>query len=84
MEPPPWYAPPRQSLGALLLDQKRPSDAEGVYLEDLRQYPKNGWSLLGLTQSLEAQGDSARAEWAQKGFEAAWARADVALTRSRM
>ena len=84
MEPPPWYAPPRQTLGALLLEQDRASEAEAVYLEDLRQYPKNGWSLLGLTQSLEAQGDSARADWARKGFEAAWARADVVLTRSRM
>ncbi len=84
MEPPPWYAPPRQTLGALLLEQDRASEAEAVYLEDLRQYPKNGWSLLGLTQSLEAQGDSAKANWAQKGFESAWARADVVLTRSRM
>jgi hypothetical protein len=66
------------------LEQDRPSEAEAVYLEDLRQYPKNGWSLLGLKQSLEAQGNSARAEWAQKGFESAWARADVALTRSQM
>ena len=84
MEPPPWYAPPRQALGALLLEQDRPSEAEVVYLEDLRQYPKNGWSLLGLAQSLEAQGDSAKASWARKGFETAWARADVALMRSRM
>jgi tetratricopeptide (TPR) repeat protein len=84
MEPPPWYAPPRQALGALLLEQDRASEAEDVYLEDLRQYPKNGWSLLGLTQSLEAQGDSAKANWAQKGFESAWARADVELTRSQM
>jgi TolA-binding protein len=71
-------------LGALLLEQDRASEAEAVYLEDLRQYPKNGWSLLGLTQSLEAQGDSAKANWAQMGFESAWARADVVLTRSRM
>ena len=84
MEPPPWYAPPRQALGALLLEQDRPSEAEAVYLEDLRQYPKNGWSLLGLTQSFEAQGDSAKANWAQKGFESAWARADVELARSKM
>jgi tetratricopeptide (TPR) repeat protein len=84
MEPPPWYAPPRQALGALLLEQGRPSEAEAVYLEDLRQYPKNGWSLLGLKQSLEAQGQSAKADWARKGFESAWARADVALTSSQM
>lgn len=84
MEPPPWYAPPRQVLGAMLLDAGRATEAESVYREDLRQYPKNGWSLLGLAQSLEAQGEDAKASWAQKGFEAAWARADVRLEKSRL
>jgi tetratricopeptide (TPR) repeat protein len=84
MEPPPWYAPPRQSLGALLLAEGQASAAEAVYLEDLRQYPKNGWSLLGLSQSLRAQGEEARAVWAEQGFQAAWARADVELTRSQL
>ena len=42
------------------------------------------WSLLGLAQSLDAQGDEAKALWAQQGFEAAWARADVELERSRL
>jgi tetratricopeptide (TPR) repeat protein len=84
MEPPPWYAPPRQVLGALLLDEGRAADAEAVYREDLRQYPKNGWSLLGLAQSLDAQGDEAKAAWARQGFEASWARADVDLERSRL
>jgi tetratricopeptide (TPR) repeat protein len=83
MEPPPWYAPPRQALGALLLDLDRAPEAEAVYLQDLEQYPKNGWSLFGLYQSLEASGDDARAQWAKKGFEQAWARADVELIRSR-
>jgi tetratricopeptide (TPR) repeat protein len=84
MEPPPWYAPPRQILGSLLLEEGRAKEAEAVYREDLRQYPKNGWSLLGLAQSLEAQGDDVKASWAREGFEAAWARADVELDRSRL
>ncbi len=84
MEPPPWYAPPRQILGALLLGAGRSSEAEAVYREDLRQYPKNGWSLLGLAQSLRAQGEEAKADWAQRGFEAAWARADIELAQSRL
>jgi hypothetical protein len=84
MEPPPWYAPPRQVLGAVLLEEGRAADAEDVYREDLRQYPKNGWSLLGLAQSLEQQGEDAKATWARQGFEAAWARADVKLDRSRL
>ena len=83
-EPPPWYAPPRQTLGAVLLEAGRATDAESVYREDLRQYPKNGWSLLGLAQSLRAQGEDVKADWAQKGFEAAWGRADMPLDSSRI
>jgi hypothetical protein len=82
MEPPPWYAPPRQALGALLIDLRRPEEAEAVYLADLEAYPKNGWSLFGLAEALRSSGESARAEWAQTGFEQAWGRADVELTRS--
>ncbi|HIF91825.1 MAG: hypothetical protein ABGX04_04005 [Myxococcales bacterium] len=83
-EPPPWYAPPRQVLGAVFLEQGRAEEAEAIYREDLRQYPKNGWSLLGLAHSLRAQGAEAKADWAQKGFEAAWSRAEIDLTSSRI
>jgi tetratricopeptide (TPR) repeat protein len=83
MEPPPWFFPTRQALGAVLLDAGRGAEAETVYHEDLKAYPKNGWSLLGLSQSLEAQGETAKADWARQGFEYAWARADVELTASR-
>jgi tetratricopeptide (TPR) repeat protein len=80
-EPPPWYYPVRQSLGAALLQAGRAAEAEAVYREDLRWNPENGWSLLGLAQSLRAQGKSADAEEAR--FRRAWARADVRLTSSR-
>lgn len=83
MEPPPWYAPPRQALGAVLLELGRAEDAEAAYRADLAQYPKNGWSLLGLAQSLEAQGEDAKAAWARQGHARAWARADVRLERTR-
>jgi tetratricopeptide (TPR) repeat protein len=83
MEPPPWFFPTRQALGAVLLDAGRGAEAETVYHEDLKAYPKNGWSLFGLSQSLEAQGETAKADWARQGFEYAWARADVELTASR-
>jgi tetratricopeptide (TPR) repeat protein len=83
MEPPPFYFPVRQALGAVLLDQGRAKKAEGVYRKDLEQYPKNGWSLYGLARSLEAQGKRREAQWAQQGHENAFARADVALGASR-
>jgi tetratricopeptide (TPR) repeat protein len=83
-EPPFWYYPTRQSLGAALLSAKRAAEAEAVYREDLEDYPHNGWSMFGLIQSLEAQGKTAEAAEARKMFEHVWERADVTLTGSRM
>ncbi len=82
-EPPPWYFPVRQSLGAVLLQAGRASDAEQVYREDLRRNPGNGWSLFGLAQSLKAQGKTVEAAQVDEGFRKAWAQADVRLTASR-
>jgi hypothetical protein len=82
-EPPPWYMPTRQALGAVLLESGRAAEAEVVYREDLRQHPKNGWSLFGLAQSLRAQGKATEAALVENGFAQAWARADVTLRASR-
>jgi tetratricopeptide (TPR) repeat protein len=83
MEPPPWYFPTRQALGAVLLEAERAEEAAEVYRKDLEQYPRNGWSLYGLALSLRATGRDAEAAWAEQGFRTAWARADVQLTASR-
>jgi predicted Zn-dependent protease len=82
-EPPPFYFPVRQALGAVLLAAGRAREAEAVYLEDLRRHPRNGWSLYGLSRSLAAQGKRTQARAAAKGFQYAWARADVELRASR-
>jgi tetratricopeptide (TPR) repeat protein len=54
-EPKIWMLPARQYLGAFLLKLKKPGEAERVYREDLVWNPSNGWSLLGLYQSLKVQ-----------------------------
>jgi tetratricopeptide (TPR) repeat protein len=82
-EPPPWYFPVRQALGAVLLQAGRPVDAEQVYREDLRRNPGNGWSLFGLVQSLRAQDKSTDAAQVDANFRKAWAQADVTLRASR-
>jgi len=82
-EPPDWYYPIRHSLGAVLLRAGRPVEAERLYREDLKRFPENGWSLLGLAQALRAQGKSAEAADADARFARAWAGADVTLTASR-
>jgi tetratricopeptide (TPR) repeat protein len=83
-EPPFWYYPTRQSLGAALLAAKRAAEAEAVYRKDLEDYPHNGWSMFGLAQSLDAQGKKAEAAEVRKMLEHAWSQADVKLTGSRM
>jgi tetratricopeptide (TPR) repeat protein len=83
IEPPAWFYPVRQNLGAALLEAGRAAEAEAVYRADLEQYPNNGWSLFGLAQSLEAQGKSEEAAEVQHQFEMAWQYADMTLTASR-
>ncbi len=83
MEPPFWYAPLRQSLGAILLQRGTFADAEAVYRHDLKKWPHNGWSLFGLMQCLRLQGRSAEAAEVERRFQEAWKFADVVLTSSR-
>jgi tetratricopeptide (TPR) repeat protein len=82
-EPPPWFMPTRQALGAVLMQAGRAAEAEAVYRDDLKHTPKNGWSLYGLAQALHAQGKRDEAAWAEQGFAQAWKHADVKLSASR-
>ena len=82
-EPPKWYYPIRESLGAALLKAGRNAEAEVVYREDLKRFPENGWSLFGLAAVLRAQGKTDEAAAVEKRFAAAWSGADVKLAASR-
>jgi tetratricopeptide (TPR) repeat protein len=77
MEPPDWMQPVRHTLGVVLLDAGRPADARSAYEEDLRRWPENGWSLLGVAAACEALGDSAGAADARARARLAWPDADV-------
>jgi tetratricopeptide (TPR) repeat protein len=83
-EPPFWYYPTRQSLGQALIQAKKFAAAEQVYRKDLLAYPKNGWSMFGLIQSLQAQNKQQEAEKVQQMFDIVWNMADVKLEASRM
>ena len=83
IEPPAWFYPVRQTLGAILLEAGRAEEAEAVYRKDLEQYRANGWSLFGLMTALETQGKSDEAATIKAEFEDAWQYADVELTSSR-
>jgi hypothetical protein len=43
----------------------------------VRRWPRNGWSLFGLEQSLRAQNKTQQADDVRRQFEESWARADV-------
>ncbi len=79
-EPPPWYYPVRESLGAALLRAGKAGEAESVFRDGVKRSPKNGRMLFGLLQSLRAQQKNEDAEWVKREFDAAWATADVKLT----
>jgi tetratricopeptide (TPR) repeat protein len=81
-EPPDWAQPMRHFLGAALLDAARYEDAEAVFRRDLRWNKNNGWSLFGLHQALEMQGQDDQAAAMHTLYEAAWQHSDTALNRS--
>lgn len=79
-EPPDWYYPPRQTLGAWLLRAKKPAEAARVYEEDLKKNPENGWALSGLREALRAQKKPTAAVDAR--LARAWHDADVKVASS--
>jgi tetratricopeptide (TPR) repeat protein len=82
-EPPGWLIPVRHSLGAVLMKQDRFADAEQVYRDDLARLPGNGWSLLGIAESLRAQKkNEEEAAKTKAKFEKVWAKADLKINSS--
>jgi tetratricopeptide (TPR) repeat protein len=79
-EPPAWFYPVRQSLGAALLRSGRPREAEAVFRETLAKHPRDGRLLFGLWQSLLAQQRHGEARLVEAQFGDAWKDATVPLT----
>lgn len=71
-EPPYWYYPVRQSLGAALFLAGRHDEASRTFRDALAQAPNNGWALYGLSRSEEALGHKAEAAAARQAFSRAW------------
>jgi tetratricopeptide (TPR) repeat protein len=82
-EPPSWMIPLRHTIGANLMHAGRFAEAEQVYRDDLKRLPENGWSLLGLSQALDAQQKHGpELEATRARFNKVWAKADVKITSS--
>jgi len=78
-EPPRWYAPVRESLGARLYEARRYQEARRVFEDDLHRNLKNGRSLFGLAMTLDALHDK-RAAGIWHEYRRAWHAGDTRLT----
>ena len=72
MEPPYWYYPVRQSLGAALYRAGDLPGARQAFVEALAQYPNNGWALYGLAETHRALRDVPSETAARAAFKRAW------------
>lgn len=81
-EPPDWTIPVRHALGAALLNVGRVHEAEQVYRDDLKKWPGNGWSLLGLQRALKLQDRERESADVERQFKQAWKNGDFVPTSS--
>jgi tetratricopeptide (TPR) repeat protein len=84
MEPPYWYFPVNQSLGAALFRAGRLEEARAAFRAALVRAPNNGWALYGLDQTERALGHRAEAAAAQAAFKRAWLGDPRWLTMDRL
>jgi tetratricopeptide (TPR) repeat protein len=72
MEPPWWYYPVNQSLGAALYRAGRYEEARQAFQAALAKYPGNGWALYGLAAAEQKLGRRAQAAAATAALNRAW------------
>ena len=71
-EPPFWYYPVRQSLGAVRLRAGDVDGAEEAFRATLVRTPNNGWALYGLARVYRQRGDVRSARAVEKLVARAW------------
>ena len=73
MEPPFWYYPVNQSLGAALYRAGNYAEAREAFTAALVQSPNNGWVLYGLAATNRATGLKAEATATDAALKRVWA-----------
>ena len=71
-EPPYWYYPVRQTLGAALLQAGRVDEAKQTFMTSLLRVPNNGWALFGLAAAYDTANDKVGAAQARALLGKAW------------
>lgn len=79
-EPPAWFYPVQESLGAALLRNGKAKEAESVFRSVIEKRPRDGRPLFGLWQSLMAQKREHDAALVKQQFDLAWKDASVKLS----
>jgi len=72
MEPPFWYYPVHQSLGAALLKAGRAEEAAAAFQASLKAVPNNGWAIYGLIEAQKQLGDEAGAKASEAALAKTW------------
>lgn len=83
-EPPYWYYPVSQSLGAAYLAAGRPEEAKRAFEAALVKAPVNGWALFGLAAAERELGHMVEAAAAEAALERVWLGAPDWLTMDRL
>jgi tetratricopeptide (TPR) repeat protein len=71
-EPPYWYYPVRQSLGAVRLRQGKLDEAEKAFRDSLARVRNNGWAIAGLAETYKRKGNAAGEKAARQAYAKAW------------
>ena len=71
-EPPDWFFPVREYLGAVLLASGNAAEAEKIFREDLDRNPRNPRSLFGLREALKKEDRGYDAQFVDKQLQSAW------------
>jgi tetratricopeptide (TPR) repeat protein len=84
-EPPTWYFPAGETLGAALLEMGEYGAAARAFGHALKKFPGDGRALFGLAETLRRQGTSPDAAGAAaREFAQAWRWADTPLTLDQL
>ncbi|WEX91093.1 hypothetical protein PZN02_004712 [Sinorhizobium garamanticum] len=84
MEPPFWYYPVRQSLGAALLKDGQPEEAEREFNAALDRARGSAWALYGLEQAAKARGNAPAQSKAAAERAKAWRGSPELLNLERL
>ena len=84
MEPPYWYYPIRQSLGAALLQAGSAKEAAEAFQTTLKAAPNNGWAIYGLIEAHKTLGDKAGAEAGEAVLDKVWIGSGELLDLSKL